>query len=175
MTKNLLIATAILATLLLNSACTVNADSVAPETPAVQDTFASEIEGPDLQGTWISACNEDYNYYRQVKVVLTAKGIERSNNVYTDSKCTVINQKDESHGLYRWLGKTTYGGYLAEYKMDIGNGWSQFLKEEILLESGKLYLSNYSVGFDSIRKENPMYRDGVIPKQTRPIIVEDVE
>lgn len=155
MTKMIL--TAVLATL-LNTACSVKTED---RTPALRPDpeFKHQVEGFAVEGSWSSGCNPEFNRYRQKKMSFSGQNFQRSDNLYFDYKCTQIDFKDESKGLFRWLSQTGYGGFLAEYKIDF-KGLSYYMNEEILLENGKLYIGGIDNTDDpNIEKLYPMKKD----------------
>ncbi len=158
MTKTILIAA--LATL-LSTACSLKSDDAPPAPPVeVVPEFKNEASGFNVEGSWTSSCNLEYNRYRQRKMIFSGQNFQRSNNLYFDYKCAQIDLKDESKGIFRWLAQTVYGGFSAEYKVDLGGGWSQLLTEEILLENGMLYISGYGgTGYPTIEKSHPMKKE----------------
>lgn len=158
MTKRQLILSAVLSTVLL-SACSakIEGGSGDAQPAATEEPFTHKIKGPDVEGQWSSDCvKEREDQYRQRKASFKENNILRSDIIYYDSSCTAIKQKYVTVGTYRWANVTNYGGYVVDYRFDLGNGVTQITGEEILIQGNLMYLSGFSVGYGNIDKTLPM-------------------
>lgn len=140
--------------------CSASIDGDASGRQTKPGGFEDLAQGPDISGYWKSECVLDkYNdAYRQRSLKVDLRQVVRTDNVYNDKDCTVLQKKTEYKGAFRWLKQTTYGGYQLEYKFDLGGGWTTSLKEEILVEENSLHLSNFLLGYDSIDKTMPLVK-----------------
>ena len=150
--------TALLATLMF-AACSPKKDDVSVTYPG-PTPLQSKIQGPTVTGKWESHCVYNYNedVYRKKTAEFTDNNVVRTDMHYSDKDCLHELAKSGSkyHGTYAWDSKTTYGGYLIMYRFDLGNGWSQDINEELLIENDFLYLSDFSTGFGIISHDLPL-------------------
>ncbi len=167
MTQRNLVLGAILSTLLMSACSAKVSGGDAPSVPPVAP-FGNKITGPVVEGSWSSQCVMWFNSYHQRKMTFTGQQIFRVDNDYSDKDCTQLTNKDEVRGVFRWVDKTSYGGYSMDYRLDIGQGVTQITGEELLIENNLMYLSGFQVGFGSIDKALPMSKDGAAPAPGKP-------
>lgn len=156
--------------------CSVEAES--PFAKVQPEKFEDKVTGPDVEGTWASLCTYDegsqYNdkdsQYRVRKIVFDKNKVVRIDNTYFDKECRKIKTTSELKGVYRWGNVTSYGGYLVDYRFDLGNGITSITAEEVLIEKGVMYLSDFYIGFGSIDKSLPLFHEneGENPSQPEP-------
>ncbi len=142
------------------AACSAEIKGGSEVTPPVEDKFSHKIQGPDLRGTWASACVLDKveNLYLRKTIAFSGNQVLRTANLHIDRDCTILSKKKEAIGIYRWVKVTTYGGYQLEYKFDLGGGVTTSPKEELLVEGKNLYLSDFHNEFGTISREVPLVR-----------------
>jgi hypothetical protein len=158
MTKRILVLVALSA---LASACSIKADvgSGSPA-PGFDKAFKNKITGPAVEGTWKSGCVYNYGQYHQRTATFKGQAIVRTDNSYSDSNCQTRIDQSEYTGKFRWLKKTSYGGYVVDYHFDVGGGVTWIVSEELLIEDSALYLSNFVLDAPSMDTSFPMYLDG---------------
>jgi hypothetical protein len=142
------------------AACSAEVDGGSGgNTPAQKPVaFPHQVDGPIVEGTWTSACIFDSyeSAYKIKRAEFKGQNIVRTANLYSDSSCAQLSKKDEVLGLFRWAKETGYGGFQVDYKLDLGGGWTSNTGEEILIENGSMYLSDFRIGFGRMDKTFPM-------------------
>lgn len=131
------------------SACSIGVKS--DEKPAAEvNPFAHAVTGPSLDGVWSSGCND--TGYSSQKIVMTVKGqsFSRVTQSFTDRDCLNADKTITLTGQFRYKALVRSEGpdkvFEAEYKIDLGNGWSQLRTENIKPTLSVLYVSNFRVG-----------------------------
>lgn len=156
---------------LVGCSASIDGGGGSPGTPSGADAnFPHKVTGPDVEGIWTSSCLYDsfQSAYKIMRAEFKGSTVTRSSNTYSDAACTKSVKINESKGIFRWSEATAYGGYKIDYKFDLGNGWTSNTYEEVLLENGNLYLSEFRIGFGTIDKNFPMKKAGDTPAKPKP-------
>jgi hypothetical protein len=132
------------------------------------EVFQHKIAGPDVEGTWASACLFDSykTKYKQMSIQFIGQSIKRSASLFDDEQCAQVFKKIEDVGTFRWVSPTSYGGFLMDYRLEAGNGVIGITGEELLLEGDVMYLSDFRMGFGSIDRTYPMKKGGAAGSAT---------
>lgn len=122
--------------------------------PSIDEGFAHKITGPEVSGSWSSDCVFDdlEEKYHVKRISFVDNKVERVVTYFSDMSCEKKLSTSDLRGFFRWVDVTSYGGYLMDYRFDLGNGGYSMTAEEILIENGKLYLSDFRSGFGQIDK-----------------------
>lgn len=106
------------------------------------------VPGPDLRGTWLSNCESNPRTagYRTLDVTYTNSNVSRVENLYHDATCNLLSKTEVKSGTYKFIEALKDGSFTVEYTIPIGNGWSSLPKENVRLENGMLYLSDFVIG-----------------------------
>lgn len=147
------------------SACSAKTDGGGGAGPVPVEPFDNKITGPSVEGVWTSVCLLDSfeKKYKTKSAEFRGNTIKRTANLYEDRLCQKLSTKNELSGVFRWSDRTSYGGYVVDYKLDLGNGWTSATREEILVDDGTMYSSDFAVGFGTIDKDFPMKKAGEVP------------
>lgn len=138
----------ILATALLGlSACKAKVTGDGGDAPPpIED---KGINGPDITGQWASGCEVDLRTtsgYRTIEIVFKDKSLSRRTRSFEDRQCSRMSNEKTDTGTFKYIAQEKDGAMVVEYKIALGNGWSQILKEKIVRENNLLYISDYQIG-----------------------------
>jgi len=131
----------------LLGACSVKSKG-GDNTPPPQDKFRGKtrVQGPPVEGAWSSSCVIDHYQSRKWSIVFAGETFSRIQEVFSDQYCQTSKEKNIAAGVYIFSAIFTDGSFEISYAIDIGSGWTQFVEEKLLIESGVLYISDYRSG-----------------------------
>jgi hypothetical protein len=145
------------------SACSAQIEGGGSAFDLAPPSFIDEkptIQGPEVEGHWQSDCHEAYaRTYRRWSLSFRGGKVQRVERKYTDAKCLRPSEEVSYSGRFRFIDSYKDGGYNIEYAFDLGNGFTSYPQEKIVVRESNLYLSNYRIGEDaSIMASEPLYR-----------------
>ncbi len=142
-------------------ACSSDADDLANAFGDGSGKFGGKpvIEGPEVEGRWLSGCF--YNYfstYAVIEINFTGNKFVRTKTTFDNSSCSLNPNVREHKGTFAFVGKYDDGSYEISYGIDLGNGWTQYLDEKLLKDGNEIYVSEFSVGEDAELLSMPLIK-----------------
>jgi len=130
------------------AACSVTAgNGEAPPAPN-PDKFGGKprVAGPAVEGTWKSDCVKDYYESRRWTMSFSGDAFSRSQETFSDTECKISKTPKTFAGTFIFSVAFADGSYEVNYAVDLGNGWTQFMDEKLMVANDSLYVSNFYSG-----------------------------
>jgi hypothetical protein len=155
MKNKILMTTGFAATLAL-SACSVKTSS---DTSAPGIVKPAAINGPSLEGQWISDCLINpiaMDGYRMLRLKISGTNFEHEEQDFSDSNCAQRIDGKTLKGTFSYTKDLGLGVFQVEYRIPVDANVSALRDQRISLQGDDLKVSEWLSGFDDEDK-------GVVP------------
>lgn len=128
--------------------------------PAPRGEFDKpSIQGPDVEGTWVSKCQYDFNYqYKIVSMKFAGQNFTYSKKVHSDSSCRNVVQSDEYSGPFQFSEQVSGSDWTVDYHY-IYNGINYlFDGQQMRIENNAMYISGFTWGTPIVDMSTPLTR-----------------
>lgn len=149
------------------AACSAKIEGGEAPTPPPRDRFEGKarIQGPAVEGQWSSNCI----YYstkssRMISFSFVGQNVTRTSEMFSDGYCQKSQKKDTQVGQFIFSKSYKDGRYEISYAFDAGAGWILYTEENLVLENGELYVSDFRTGeYGDVNQDLRMFKKAVTP------------